>query len=161
MKSISAIGGGGVCPLRSIGTAGSSENPGSTGGGVVAAVPSEGGILALLSPLADRPASLSVEVPPGNCDCQSRGRAGGGGLSSSSLATFTLDRERDFESFRRPLDFFSFSSSSAGARLHSRVSAVSPGAAGSGLLPFASAEPDRCRTEELLQAFWFCFLRFW
>ena len=48
---MSAIGGGGVCPLRSIGTAGSSDMPGSMGGGVVAAVPSEGG--PLLSPLAE------------------------------------------------------------------------------------------------------------
>jgi hypothetical protein len=46
---MSAIGGGGVCPLRSISTAGSSDIPGSTGGGVVAAVPSEGGALSSLA----------------------------------------------------------------------------------------------------------------
>ena len=137
---MSAIGGGGVCPLRSIVTAGSSEKPGSTGGGVVAAVPSEGG--ALLSPFAERLASLSVELPPGNCDCQALGRAGCGGLSSSCLTKFTLDRDLDLESLRRPLTFLS-SSLSPGRRLHLCVSAVSPDATCGALLPLTPDKPDR------------------
>ena len=88
MKSISASGGGGVLPLRSMGMAGSSDMPGSTGGGVVAAVPSLAGILALLSPLAE---SLVVEVPPGNCDCQALGSGGRVGFSSSCLRAPNLE----------------------------------------------------------------------
>ena len=117
--------------MRSIGTAGSSDIPGSIGGGVVAAVPSEGG--ALLSPLAELLASLVVEVPPGNCDCQALGIGGCGGFD-----TFTLERDRDFDNLRCS---FSFSPSSFSAvwRLHLCVSAVSPGFFVEVVLPFTSA----------------------
>lgn len=96
---------------------------------MVAAVPSEGGRLALLSPLAEWLATLPDEVPPGNCDCQALGRAGCGGFSSSCLFTSSRERDRDLESLlRRPLDFSFSSPFSAGARLHLSVSAVSPDA---------------------------------
>jgi hypothetical protein len=91
------------------------------GGGVVAAVPSEGG--ALLSPFAEWLASLVVDVPPGNCDCQALGIGGCGGFSSSSFCAPNLERDRDFDSLRGSLSFSSFS---PGWRLHLCVSAVSP-----------------------------------
>ena len=102
-----------MCPLRSMNTAGSSDTPCSKGGGVVAAVPSLGG--ALLSPFAELLASLIVDVPPGNCDCQALGTGGCGGFSSSCFWKVSRDRDLDLESFRRPPPL---SSLSTGWRLH-------------------------------------------